>query len=547
MNYITAYNSLIQSGEIVASRRVKQVYARLAAATADTSGQYIFDEARASRPIAFIERFCKHSKGEWAGQSISLELFQKAYIQALYGFIDRDTGCRQYRESFFLVGRKNGKSTLLAGLALYMLTSDGEGGAEVYSTATKYAQARLLFDEAHNMIKQSPALARHFRKRKSDLYYEPAMSKFQPLARNSDTLDGLNASFVIMDELHGVKDRNLYEVMRQSQSARRQPLMIMITTAGTVRECIFDDMYTYAANVADGVIADLHFLPILYELDDRSEWTDPAAWIKANPALGAIKKPDDLTAKVERAKQNRNELSGVLCKEFNVRETVKTAWLSFDDINNEQTFDLEQFRGAYCIGGVDLSITTDLTCASLLFMKRGDDRKYIVQMYWLPADRLQERVQQDKIPYDKWFDRGLLRLCAGNSINYSDVTQWFVETVKQYDLFPVWVYYDSYSARYFVEEMQMQGFNMVRCIQGAKTLSLPMQMLGADLQAHKVIYNNNPVLKWCLTNTGVQTDRNGNIVPIKNQSPKQRIDGTAALLDCYVGLYEHYTEYTTAI
>ena len=547
MNYITAYNSLIQSGEIVASRRVKQVYARLAAATADTSGQYIFDEARASRPIAFIERFCKHSKGEWAGQSISLELFQKAYIQALYGFIDRDTGCGQYRESFFLVGRKNGKSTLLAGLALYMLTSDGEGGAEVYSTATKYAQARLLFDEAHNMIKQSPALARHFRKRKSDLYYEPAMSKFQPLARNSDTLDGLNASFVIMDELHGVKDRNLYEVMRQSQSARRQPLMIMITTAGTVRECIFDDMYTYAANVADGVIADLHFLPILYELDDRSEWTDPAAWIKANPALGAIKKPDDLTAKVERAKQNRNELSGVLCKEFNVRETVKTAWLSFDDINNEQTFDLEQFRGAYCIGGVDLSITTGLTCASLLFMKRGDDRKYIVQMYWLPADRLQERVQQDKIPYDKWFDRGLLRLCAGNSINYSDVTQWFVETVKQYDLFPAWVYYDSYSARYFVEEMQMQGFNMVRCIQGAKTLSLPMQMLGADLQAHKVIYNNNPVLKWCLTNTGVQTDRNGNIVPIKNQSPKQRIDGTAALLDCYVGLYEHYTEYTTAI
>ena len=547
MNYITAYNSLIQSGEIVASRRVKRVYARLAAATADTSGQYIFDEARASRPIAFIERFCKHSKGEWAGQSISLELFQKAYIQALYGFVERSTGCRQYRESFFLVGRKNGKSTLLAGLALYMLTSDGEGGAEVYSTATKYAQARLLFDEAHNMIKQSPALARHFRKRKNDLYYTPAMAKFQPLARNSDTLDGLNASFVIMDELHGVKDRNLYEVMRQSQSARRQPLMIMITTAGTVRECIFDDMYSYAAGVADGAITDPHFLPVLYELDDRSEWTDPAAWIKANPALGAIKKLDDLTAKVERAKQNRNELSGVLCKEFNVRETVKTAWLSFDDINNEQTFNLEQFRGAYCIGGVDLSITTDLTCASLLLMKRGDDRKYIVQMYWLPADRLQERVQQEKIPYDKWFDRGLLRLCAGNSINYSDVTAWFVETVKQYDLFPAWVYYDSYSARYFVEEMQMQGFNMVRCIQGAKTLSLPMQMLGADLQAHKVIYNNNPVLKWCLTNTGVQTDRNGNIVPIKNQSPKQRIDGTAALLDCYVGLYEHYTEYTTAI
>lgn len=215
------------------------------------------------------------------------------------------------------------------------------------------------------------------------------------------------------------------------------------------------------------------------------------------------------------------ELSGVLCKEFNIRETVKTAWLSFDAINNTDTFDLETFRGAYCIGGVDLSITTDLTCASLLFMRPGDDTKYIRQMYWLLADRLQERVQQDKIPYDKWFERGLLRLFSGNSINYADVTAWFVETVQQYELFPAWVYYDSYSAQYFVEEMQMQGFTMIRCIQGAKALSLPMQMLGADLQAHKVNYNNNPILKWCPTNTGIQTDRNGNIVPVKNQSPRQ--------------------------
>lgn len=547
MNHIAEYNAKIQSGEIIASRRVKAVYARLAADANSIRGGYVFDEARANRPIEFIERFCKHSKGEWAGQGIRLELFQKAFIQALFGFVDAETGLRQYRESFFLVGRKNGKSTLLAGLALYMLTSDGEGGAEVYSTATKYAQARLLFDEAHNMIKQSPDLSKHFKKRKTDLYYSPTMSKFQPLARNSDTLDGLNCSFCVMDELHGVRDRNLYEVMRQSQAARRQPLLVMITTAGTVRECIFDDMYSHAAQVADGVIQDPRFLPVLYELDDRAEWTDPKAWVKANPALCSIKKLDDLTAKVERAKQNRNELSGVLCKEFNVRETVKTAWLSFDDINSEETFTLNDFRGAYCIGGVDLSITTDLTCASLLFMKRGDDTKYITQMYFLPADRLQERVQQDKIPYDKWFERGLLRLCTGNSINYSDVTAWFAETVKEYELFPAWVYYDSYSARYFVEEMTLQGFNMVRCIQGAKTLSLPMQMLGADLQAHRVIYNNNPILKWCLTNTGVQTDRNGNIVPIKNQSPRQRIDGAAALLDCYVGLYEHYNEFINAI
>ena len=547
MNYIAEYNERLQRGEIPACRRVKAIYAQLVAQSAQTGGKYVFDEALAQRPIDFIERFCRHSKGEWAGKPVKLELFQKAFIQALFGFIDAETGLRRYREAFFLVGRKNGKSTLLAGLALYMLIADGEGGAEVYSTATKYAQARLLFDEAHNMVKQSPDLSRHMKKRKTDLYFMPSMSKLQALARNSDTLDGLNASFVIMDELHGVKDRNLYEVMRQSQSARRQPLLVMITTAGTVRECIFDDMYEHACAVADGAITDETFLPILYELDKRDEWTDPAAWIKANPSLGAIKKADDLRIKVDRAKQNPVELSGVLCKEFNIRETVKTAWLSFDAINSTDTFDMNTFRGAYCIGGVDLSITTDLTCASLLFMQRGSDQKYVAQMYWLPADNLRERVQQDKIPYDKWLERGLLRLCAGNTINYSDVTAWFTETVKQYELFPAWVYYDSYSARYFVEEMQMQGFNMVRCIQGAKTLSLPMQMLAADLQAHKVNYNNNPVLKWCLTNTGIQTDRNGNIVPVKNQSPRQRIDGTAALLDCYVGLYEHYNEFTGAI
>lgn len=547
MNYIAQYNDLLQRGNIPAGRRVKKIYARLADECAAQGGRYTFDEQRATRPITFIERFCRHSKGEWAGKPVTLELFQKAFIQALFGFVDASTGLRRYREAFFLCGRKNGKTTLLAGLSLYMLTADGEPGAEVYSTATKYAQSRLLFDECLNMVKQSPELSKHARKRKTDLYFTPNMSKLQPLARNSDTLDGLNASFVVMDELHGVKDRNLYEVMRQSQSARRQPLLMMITTAGTVRECIYDEMYEHACNVADGIITDDTFLPILYELDRRDEWTDPAAWMKANPALGTVKKLDDLKIKVERAKQNPSELSGVLCKEFNVRETVKTAWLSFDAINNTATFDLEDFRGAYCIGGIDLSITTDLTCASLLFMKPGSDVKYIAQMYWLPADSLQERVTRDKIPYDKWFERGLLRLCAGNTISYSDVTAWFVETVKAYDLAPAWVYYDSYSARYFVEEMQMQGFTMVRCIQGAKTLSLPMQMLGADLTAHRVNYNNNPVLKWCLTNTGTQTDRNGNIVPIKNQSPKQRIDGTAALLDCYVGLYEHYNEFTGAI
>lgn len=546
MNYLKAYLDAIEGGEIVVCKRIRKVYTRLVY-EAENPGKYRFDEERANRPIEFIERFCKHSKGEWAGQPVRLELFQKAFISALFGFVDSKTGFRKYREAFFMVARKNGKSTMLAGIALYMLLADGEAGAEVYSVATKKDQAKIIFDEVCHMVSQSPYLRKHIKKRKSDLYFSASMSKLQPLGKNSDTLDGLNSSCVILDEAHAVKDRNLYEVMKQSQSARTQPLFVTITTAGTVRECIFDDMYSYACKVADGVITDPTFLPIVYELDSKAEWKDPGAWFKPNPGLGRIKKLEDLMAKVERAKQSPKDLSGILCKDFNVRETLYNAWLDFDTINNESTFSLEDFRGCYAIGGADLSLTTDLTCATVLMLNPDTRERYVWQMYWLPEDNFNQRVQEEKIPYDKWREAGLVRLCRGNTIDYSDVTAFFLELVNEHGITPLWVYYDSWSARYWVEEMEGYGFKMERCIQGAKTLSLPMQNLGADLQAKKVNYNNNPILKWCLTNTAVQEDRNGNIVPKKASSPKQRIDGTASLLDAYVGLYEKYNEFLNAL
>lgn len=546
MNYLKAYLDAIEGGEIVVCKRIRKVYTRLVY-EAENPGKYRFDEERANRPIEFIERFCKHSKGEWAGQPVRLELFQKAFISALFGFVDSKTGFRKYREAFFMVARKNGKSTMLAGIALYMLLADGEAGAEVYSVATKKDQAKIIFDEVCHMVSQSPYLRKHIKKRKSDLYFSASMSKLQPLGKNSDTLDGLNSSCVILDEAHAVKDRNLYEVMKQSQSARTQPLFVTITTAGTVRECIFDDMYSYACKVADGVITDPTFLPIVYELDSKAEWKDPGAWFKPNPGLGRIKKLEDLMAKVERAKQSPKDLSGILCKDFNVRETLYNAWLDFDTINNESTFNLEDFRGCYAIGGADLSLTTDLTCATVLMLNPDTRERYVWQMYWLPEDNFTQRVQEEKIPYDKWREAGLVRLCRGNTIDYSDVTAWFLELVNEHGITPLWIYYDSWSARYWVEEMEGYGFKMERCIQGAKTLSLPMQNLGADLQAKKVNYNNNPILKWCLTNTAVQEDRNGNIVPKKASSAKRRIDGTASLLDSYVGLYEHYNEFLNAL
>ena len=536
---VSEYAAAIEAGDVVVSRRVAAVYKRLA----DEIEAYPerFDLSKAMRPIRFIEHFCKHSKGPKGGQAFELALWQKAFVAALFGFVDPGTGYRRYREAMCLMARKNGKSTLAAAIALYCFIADGEKGAQVATAATKRDQAKLIFDEAHNMVKQSAALSAHVRKRKTDLYFAPTLSTFQPLGANYDTLDGLNLSCCVIDELHEVK-RELYEVLKQSQSARTQPLLIMTTTAGTNRESVYDSIYSYATKVADGSVDDPTFLPVLYELDARSEWDDPQAWPKANPNLGISKSVDDLRTKVERAKVDPSSLPGLLCKDFDVRETRATAWLSFDSIHNPDGFDLEAFRGCYAIGGADLSRTTDLTAAALLLMDAQGNR-FVTSMCWLPEAQFNDRVQTEHIPYDIWRDMGYLRLCQGNTIDYRDVTAWFLEMVNEHGITPLWIYYDSWSARYWVDEMESNGFQMVRCIQGAKTLSLPMQQLGADFQAGKINYGNNPLFEWCCTNVGVQADRNGNIVPVKASSPKRRIDAFMAFLDAYVGLCDHKSEF----
>lgn len=545
-NWIVEYAEAIERGDEVVSKKVARVYLQLRDEALNPRGRWILDLERGNRPIEFARRFCRHSKGEWAGKPVEFELWQKAYLCALFGFVDRDTGVRRYKETLLEVARKCGKSLMMSVIALYMLIADGEAGAEVYSVATKKDQAALIFNESCNMVSQSPALQTMIRKRRGDLWCEASMSTFAALGRNSDTMDGLNCSCCVMDELHGIKDRNLYEVMVQSMSARRQPLLVMITTAGTVRESIFDDRYEYAEKVIDGTIEDERFLPVIYELDDRDEWRDPSKWRKANPGLGVVKSMEYLEEKVKRAKDNPADLTGVLCKDFDIRSSSHTSWLQFEDINNTETFDLTRFRGCWAIGGADLSITTDLTCATVLMIDPVTETRYVKQMYWLPEANVEQRVHDEKIPYDRWHEHGLVRYCKGNSIRYSDVTDWFKEIVLEHGISIAWVYYDPYSARYWQDEMASEGFEMVRCYQGAKTLSLPMQQMGQDLKAKRIVYDNNPVTKWCLSNTGIEVDRNGNIVPVKAQAAKQRIDGTASMLDAYVGLMEHYNEFLEA-
>ena len=546
MNYVREYWQRIQSGEIVTSRRVKEVYGRLVREmdTPAAGFPYYFDEDAGERPIIFIERFAKQSQGT-LGAPLRLELFQKAFLQALFGWLDKSSGFRRFRETLFLVGRKNGKSTLLAALALYLLVADYEGAAEIYSVATKKDQARKTLTEAVNMIKQSPELRAVIKKRRNDVYFPATASKFEALASDSNTLDGLNSHAVIIDELHAIRDRNLYEVMKQSTSSRRQPLVIMITTSGTVRESVFDNLYGLACDIADGRVEDDSFLPVLYELDARAEWTDPRAWPKANPGLGTIKQYATLAAFVDRAKKNPEDLPGVLCKDFNVPETSAAAWLSFETIRNDATFDMKDVYNTYAIGGCDLSATTDLTCATLLIRRsREEDTVYVLQQYFLPERRIEQLDEHNsnEAPYKAWAARGLLTICPGNRVDYSAVTAWYCQMRDEFKIDCFAVGYDRALAGYWVDEMKANGFDMHAVAQGPFTWSQPMREMGAAFADKKVNYNRNPVLTWCLTNTGVKKSGVNNIQPVKI-SERRRIDGAVSLLNAWVIYVRDFDDY----
>lgn len=503
---------------------------------------YVFDIVKAHKPINFIERICKQSKGKWAGKSLKLELFQKAFLEALFGFVDKDTGYRKYKKAIFFVARKNGKSVLDSAIATYMLTRDDEGGAEIYSVATKKEQAKIVWEESKKMIRKSPILAKAIRCLVGGIYYDNNDSYFRALASDSNSLDGLNAHLVIADELHAWKDKNLLDVMYDSMSARTQPILLETSTMGIVRQNVFDIEYDYAAQVIDGTIQDETLLPIIYELDEEGEWINEDAWYKANPALGVIKSLKDLREKVERAKANPIELVNLLCKDFNIRQTGLNAWLTFEDLNNERIY--TDWKDTYCIAGVDLSSTTDLTCATLLGVKNKEIR--IKQMYWIPSNMLEKKVKDDRIPYDKWLKAGWLRLSGDSKIDYHDVSNWFLEEVRENDLRPLYVGYDSWNAQFWCDEMVSYGFNMIEVRQGAKTMSSPMKQMKADLIDKKINYNNNPILKWCLSNTIVKMDINENIQPDKEKS-RQRIDGAVSLIDAYCIFVDKQQEYLNYI
>ena len=554
MNPIIEYNNLIQSGEIVVSKKVEKIYRYLTDLILEKiKTPYLYDEKRANHAINFIEKYCKHSKGKWARKPVKLELWQKAFICALFGIINRNTNFRKYKEALLIVGKKNGKSFLGSAISLYMMIADGEGGAECYSVATKKEQAKIIWGEAKNMILQSPDLKKRVRCLTNVLAYDKTNSTFKPLSSDSNTEDGLNIYSADCDEIHAWKGIDLYNIVADGISARDEPLILMTTTAGFIREGAYDLKYAEAESVINGLYdkdgyKDDAFLPVIYELDNREEWTDETKWIKANPNLGISKKYDYLQRKISNAIGKPLNKKNVLTKEFNMPETSSEVWLDFEDIDNKSSFDLNILKPEYGIGGADLSSTTDLTSACILFQIPKNDTLYYLSMYWMPSELLDRRRREDKIPYDIWFEKGLLRLSNGNKVDYDDVVAWFNEIQNEYGLYIYMHGYDAWSSQSYIKKMDENFGKVGKPVrQGKQTLSNPMKIMGAEFKSKKINYNNNPITKWCLSNVRADVDKNDNIQPAKTSNSRRRIDGFAAMLDAFVVYLDEKDDYLRLI
>jgi phage terminase large subunit-like protein len=555
LTYIEEYGRAVLDGTINAPHRIKQTYSMLLDKLENPKGHWVFDIEKANRPIEFIENFCKQSQGKM-GEPLKLMLFQKAKLQAVFGFVHKDTGFRQYTEVLDIRGRKNGKTTEQAAISLYGLVGDNEGSPEIYFIATALDQAKKGFNESWNMTRQSPFLKKHIKKRQSDLYFPYNLGFIRALASNSNSLDGLNGHFIIIDELAAIKNRDIYDLMKQSMSSRHQPLLTTITTNGFVRDNIFDSQYEYACSILDGKITNDRFLPFIYELDNRDEWNDPDAWIKANPGLGQIKSLDTMRENVQKAKDDPAFRPTVMVKDFNLKENSASAWLNWAEIENETRFDFEKMGFRYCIGGFDAADSVDLNSAKALCMRPNDPNIYIKSMFWLPEETLNimtqdgNRRERDNVPYLLWERQGLLRTYPGNKVDKKVFLDWFKELRDEHDLYVLYIGYDPWHIddsllREFKSEFGKDAMVPVR--QGAATMSQPLKELRADLRANTIIHNGNPIDMWNLSNAEIKVDINGNIQLVKGMDERKRIDGVVSLACGYIVLKDKWDEYTNLI
>ena len=527
-NYIQEYYYRIQTGEIIVGKWVKLLYEKITAGLRD--GLFYFDGRKANRAIDFIENFCHHCEGR--DDLITLELWQKSTLCLIFGIVD-DNGLRIFREVFLVMGRKNGKSLFASAIIAYMTYLDDEYGAKVYCLAPKLEQAAIVYENFYKMVVREPELSQLAQKRRSDVYMELTNTSIRPLAFNAKKSDGFNPHLTVCDEIaswpaeQGLKQ---YEVMKSALGARKQPLILSISTAGYVNDGPYDELMMRSTAVLLGSSEERRLLPILYVIDDEAKWDDIEELRKANPNMGVSVSEDFFREEIAIARNSLSKLAEFKVKYCNVKQSSTQAWLPYDvvDAVTGETYSLEDFRSSYCVGGIDLSQTTDLTACCVVIEKGG--KLYTLARFFMPENKIDELQQREGVPYRLYVAAGLIQPSGENFVDYNDCFEWFKMLVEEYEILPLQVGYDRYSAQYLVQQMEQYGFHMDDVFQG-ENLTPVIHEVDGLLRDKTLRLGDNKLLKAHFLNVGMkQNEETRKIRPVKID-PRTHIDGFVAVID----------------
>lgn len=510
-----------------------------------------FEMQEPHKRIKFIETKCKHSISPFAGKPFILDIWQKALIEASYGFkvYDEESGqwVKKFTDVLLVIGRKCGKSTLCAALANCEFFC-GKAGTNILCASNDFDQSSIVFDEINNMREESKSLERVSRKNLTGIYMgnprqkrtkgkfsKQNKAKIKKLSARSGAKEGRNIDFAIVDETHEMKDDSLILPIKQSMSTKLEPTMFQITTEGFTNDGYLDQHLKEARQVLCGKLERPRWLIWLYTQDSEQEiWQDKSSWVKSNPGLGKIKRYSFLEGMVEEAKTNMSTRAFVLAKDFNIKQCNSQAWLRPEDYKNESKFNIEDFKGCFGIGGIDLSRTNDLTCSRIMLMRKDDPKKYFWQRYFIPEGKLNELSNADLKMYKEWIDKDLITVSPGNENDFRLVTEWYYDLVREYDIRIFNIGYDRWSATYLIKELQEVDIPTTRVTQNFGTLSNPYKMLEKDFKSKFIVYNDNPIDKFCLQNAAIKINNEQQmmIIKIEGQNDK-KIDGAVTMGICY--------------
>ena len=560
-NWIYTYYQGIKNGTYITGRFVTLLYEYLVKGLHEK--QFFFDGHKANAAIEWIETHCFHTEGPLAPGALKLEVWQKAMISAIFGIVDKD-GNRQFREVVLVVGRKNGKSLMASALGNYTFRVDGGYGARVFCIAPKFDQADIIYNCIWQMIQLDPEwqelrehtqqkdthnqkinddsmLARH---RQSDLAIPGTNSTVKKIAFNSKASDGFNPSLTICDEVaswQGDKGLKQYEVMKSAMGARPEGLLLSCTTSGYVNDSIYDELVKRSTRFLLGDSKEKRLLPLLYMIDDVEKWNDINELHKSNPNLGVSVTVDYLLEEIAVAEGSLSKKAEFLTKYCCIKQNSSLAWLPANVVEDASgdALKLDDFKNSYCVGGIDLSQTRDLTAAVVVIEKAGE--LYAFAHFWLPAERIDEATQRDGLPYGIYIQRGLMSASGDNYVDYHDCYNWFVNLVEQYQIFPLQIGYDRYSAQYLVQDMQQYGFHMDDVFQGENLYPVIQETQGL-LEDKNIHLGDNDLLKVHLLNSAIKMSTERGRGKLVKLSPALHVDGTAALLDAMTVRQKWYSE-----